>query len=283
MKNEIRISTWEQLHTELFGLYQDPRYAQAGINRFRTPYVFRGLANADYQLTTSLQRLNQCATVDARLSIIEKKLLFGFRMYSQRDPDPNVSTWYWLSLAQHHGLPTRLMDWTWSPYVAMHFATADVTEQTDTDACIWCVDMIGIQEFLPQTLRNMLEKAIYAGFYAEMMDEVAKDLDAFDRLSNSPFLVFFEPSSLDARIVNQSGLFSALSNPKARSDERLDHWLEEHSGPGRELYRKVIIPAELKWEIRDKLDGANINERMLFPGLDGLSVWLKRHYSCGPP
>jgi hypothetical protein len=42
--------------------------------------------------------------------------------------------------------------------------------------------------------------------------------------------------------------------------------------------RQIVVPAELKWEVRDKLDQANINERTLFPGLDGLSRWLERYY-----
>jgi hypothetical protein len=55
----------------------------------------------------------------------------------------------------------------------------------------------------------------------------------------------------------------------------LDSWLREHPG----LLRKVVVPAELKWEVRDKLDQANITERVLFPGLDGLSRWLARNYA----
>ena len=60
---------------------------------------------------------------------------------------------------------------------------------------------------------------------------------------------------------------------------RLDKWLESHP----ELCRKVRIPAKLKWEIRDNLDQANINERVLFPGLDGLSRWLARYYTPAAP
>ena len=62
-----------------------------------------------------------------------------------------------------------------------------------------------------------------------------------------------------------------MSSPSAR----LDDWLEQHP----DLCRGVIVPAALKWEIRDKLDQANINERVLFPGLDGLSRWLARYYT----
>jgi hypothetical protein len=83
-------------------------------------------------------------------------------------------------------------------------------------------------------------------------------------------VIFFEPPSLDARIVNQFALFSVMSSPTGR----LDRWLAHYP----ELCRRIIIPARLKWEVRDKLDQANITERVLFPGLDGLSRWLKRHY-----
>ncbi len=48
------------------------------------------------------------------------------------------------------------------------------------------------------------------------------------------------------------------------------------------MSRRVIIPAGMKWEVRDKLDQAGITERMLFPGLDGLSAWLARYYMPHP-
>ncbi len=105
-----------------------------------------------------------------------------------------------------------------------------------------------------------------------MVERAAESLSALEKLSKKPFAVFLEPPSLDQRIVNQFSIFSMMSSPL----DRMDEWLsEEHQ----ELVRRIIIPAEMKWEVRDKLDQANITERVLFPGLDGLARWLKRHYT----
>ena len=104
-----------------------------------------------------------------------------------------------------------------------------------------------------------------------MLSETMESLHELDTLEERDFVIFFEPPSIDDRIVNQFAFFSVISNPRLV----LDHWLQKHP----DVWRKIIIPKELKWEIRDKLDQGNVTERVLFPGLDGLSRWLKRHYS----
>jgi len=105
----------------------------------------------------------------------------------------------------------------------------------------------------------------------EMLSEAGPSLELLDSLCEEPYALFFEPPSIDDRIVNQFAFFSVISDPHVAFDD----WLAERPG----LARKIIIPAELKWEIRDKLDQSNITERVLFPGLEGLTAWLKRHYS----
>jgi hypothetical protein len=87
--------------------------------------------------------------------------------------------------------------------------------------------------------------------------------------------MFFEPPSLDPRIIHQFGLFSFLNRPEIL----LNEWLEVGCIRSPGLARKLIIPAELKWELRDKLDQMNLTESVLMPGRDGLSAWLKRWYS----
>jgi hypothetical protein len=133
------------------------------------------------------------------------------------------------------------------------------------------VDCVKIENYLPTKLQRLLKREDSDVLTVEMLDEVAPTLAALDALSKKPFLAFFEPPSLDDRIINQAALLSVSS----RADLSVSRWLYEH----KELFHRIVIPAKLKQEIRDKLDQANINERILFPGLDGLSLWLTRYYS----
>ena len=262
--NDIRVSSWTDLVEQLYHGSWDEQ-----IERYRSNYAFRGLSNATYDMKTSLIRLG------GDYPSLERHLLRNFRKYAHRDAAPGDSVWNWLSVAQHRGLPTRLLDWTYSPFVAIHFATANVN-RFNVDGVVWCVDYVKTNQLLPEKLHDTLVQEGSHVFTVELLDRAAPDLRTFDSLSaeaqkGDEFVVFLESPSLDERIVNQYAFFSLLSSPRTA----LDSWLAKHP----ELYRRIIIPAELKWEVRDKLDQANINERVLFPGLDGLSRWLTRHYS----
>lgn len=257
--SEIRIQSWAELQDKLFEDSWRPE-----IQRFRSPYVFRGLSDARYPLKTSLMRLG------GNFPELESHLLRNFRKYAHRNIVERDTLWHWLSLAQHHGLPTRLLDWTVSPLVAAHFATA-IVEEFDRDGAIWAVNQEKAHQLVPDPLKRRLDQEGADYFTVEILTETVASLPALDALAPPNFVLFFEPPSIDDRIVNQYALFSVMPDLGAR----LDDWLQDHP----DMWLKVVIPAELKWEIRDKLDQANVTERVLFPGLDGLSRWQKRYYT----
>lgn len=268
--SEVRVESWAQLNE---CLYEASWYQPHG--RFRSPFAFRGLPDWRFDRRTSLNRIG------GRYAQIEDDLLRNFRKYgSQMESSLNDSWWNWLAMGQHHGLPTRLLDWTFSPYVALHFVTAKA-DLFATDGVIFCIDFIKVRRYLPESLKLILKKDDAVFFTAEMLDRYAPTLGEFDArvkadsADGHDCVIFFEPPSLDDRIVNQAALFSMLSSP----EQQLEQWLESREAEQPGIFRKIIVPAVLKWEVRDKLDMANITERVVFPGLDGLGSWLRRYYS----
>jgi hypothetical protein len=259
---DVRAESWAHLVHLLYEIEQGER------GRYRSDYLYRGMASARWGLETSLVRLK------GDFVGVEGPLLRSFRKYAEPGSIPGDSLWVRLAVAQHHGLPTRVLDWTVAPRVALHFATDD-ERYYDEDGVVWCVDITKARQCLPPTLQAILwEERAYL-FSVEMLEHVRtlRDFDALVR--HGEFVLFFEPPSLDARIVNQAAVLSVMPGPTLD----LDAFLRHHP---LDLYRRIIIPKALKWEVRDKLDQDNVTERMLFPGLDGLSRWLKRYYGPGP-
>lgn len=267
---DIVPQSWEELQRALFAGAWDAR-----LGRFRSPFVYRGVRAARYSLTTSIQRLG------GNYDQLEHHLLRNFRKYAvsgsavaEGFAAPSASVWDWLALAQHHGLPTRLLDWTYSPYVALHFATDDLDAYHE-DGVIWALNYVKATDLLPPRLRETIRAEGSNVFTPEMIQPVCPSLRELQLMQTDPFVLFLEPPSLDARIVHQHALFSLMSSARAS----LDEWLADRP----DLSVRIIVPAALKWEARDKLDQVNITERVLFPGLGGLSRWLHRHYSPAKP
>jgi hypothetical protein len=260
----VRVSSWDEAQQALYADSWSPR-----LGRFRSRLCFRGCGCVEGSLRHGLQQATPLA------SGLEPHLLRSFRKYAhQALPVGQDSPWHWLALAQHHGLPTRLLDWTYSPFVALHFATDDA-DDWNRDGAIWCVDYAAAKRLLPPALARVLADDGADVFTPELLGRAVDRLQDLETRASEPCLVFLEPPSLDERIINQYALFSLLSS----AADDMHAWLDDHPALG----RLVIVDGQAKPEIRDKLDQANVTERVLFPGLDGLCRWLRRYYDTRRP
>jgi hypothetical protein len=167
----------------------------------------------------------------------------------------------------------RLLDRTFSPFVAAHFATAT---SPGIEAVVWAVDCGAAHRLVPPDVGHALAREGATVFTTALLGEHAPTLERLDTLGDQePFVLFFEPPSLDDRIVNQSAVLSVMSDPEVSMDD----WLAANP----DLWPAWRITPDAKAEIRERLDQGNVNERVLMPGLDGLAAWLRRYYApVGP-
>lgn len=238
------------------------------IKRLRSSYFYRGVPDVKFKMVTSLQR--NCKKLQNEL---EPAILRNFTKYASID-DPSLcdSVWKQMIVGQHHGLPTRLLDWTYSPLVALHFANTEINLDKfgARDCVVWRMDMRDNNKNLPPKYREALDREHAFVFSVDSLRSVAESIAQYDRDMGSNAVACIEPPSVDQRIITQYSFFSVI--PGGITD--IEGYFDTHT----ESTVRYIIKKELRWDIRDLLDQMNINERIIYPGLDGLSKLLARHY-----
>jgi hypothetical protein len=174
----------------------------------------------------------------------ELQLLREFQRLShlQRESNRILSDWDLLFLAQHHGLPTRLLDWTTNPLVAAFFATKPSARGKQDG------------EIIAMSPRRK-------GFYEPHRSD---ETPPFEIRENR----FVYPTVLANRITSQKGLFSVHAEPN--KPWRL---------PGQTV--RFTIPAENKALFRRYLFSAGVDDALIKADLDGISATLKWQYEGG--
>ena len=273
----------------------------AQIEKFRSPrpstqsdtgevnrLLFRGCSNACHNLKPSLARLD-LRNRPYLPSAFETWLLDEFKRHARlhagqinMPPEDGDDRVRWWELMQHYGAPTRLLDWTASPYVAAYFACGKSTNRDGKEAngAVWVVDHGAITD---------RSRSVYPEHFSpDRVQHLPLDTDAPDQEHLRAAIAFTPAQQLTDRMAAQRGWFSVCSLPGLDHAEAIDELLKREKRYDTEMMRrrwtrKLVIPAQLKPIFLRKLWDMNINELTLFPGLDGLGRQLSRLHELLTP
>jgi len=259
----VRIDKMEDLAMILFDHPFDTT-----ISRNRDFFLYRGLPDATFSLITSLQRVCKHKRNELEIDILD-----NFAKYAELvDSSISKSIWRKMILGQHHGLPTRLLDWSKSPLIALNFAMTEgnMDDLDKRDCVVWRIDVDKLHQHLPEKYSNICKEKNQNLFTVDMISEVCDSLSQYDKDMGGNGMLILEPPSMDSRMMNQYSFFSVMPSSAKKAEDVLEQYDD--------VAVRYVINKNLRWEIRDFLDQANVNERIVYPGLDGISQWVSRHF-----
>lgn len=269
----VRPPTRKRIIDKTFELIDTAHWddGRAALAEFGSGWLFRGHADETWKLTTSLHREH----FHVPLERIEKKMLEMFKRRAHNfltgpllpSESDNLS---WLAIMQHFGAPTRLLDWTASPFVAAYFAFED-WRPAPARRAVWCID----QDWC---------RAVSIDFLAKQRPGVVLlDLDKSTNFSHPDIfekyvlaghhniVVPVQPFRLDERMTAQQSSFlcpgdltlTFLDNLRKLGTDLPDHLI------------KITMPGTARPDAIDELNQMNVNRGTLFPGIAGLAQSLK--------
>lgn len=219
-------------------------YVRVVSEDLKSSYLFRGHSNVEWELEPGIDRKSDFSRSQQHLVRVDlERLAFQefkrlSRCHLDRIPKDD---WEFLALARHHGVPTRLLDWTENPLAALYFA---VEEPGPMDSAVWCYTYVEMKERLDISKHpNPLE---------------------IDRL------VLYQPPHVHPRIPTQSGIFTV--HPP--------NYKQTNNPWGLPLTR-IVIPGADRPRLRVELQRMGVHRASLFPDLDGVGMHVHKMWRNG--
>lgn len=220
---------------------------------------FRGHSDKGWDLIPSVQRGNYAKEEVEQFMAND----FYMRACVSMKERPSQNYCGWITMMQHFGLPTRLLDWSLSPLIALFFATNDYEKYPDKDGCIW---------ILRPGLLNELEEF---GSYIYPMDKytvVDMIKPAFKTTRNNMAvkdkIIACYPVEYNMRIYTQQSAFTVHNSKRKITDFKNENLLKQY-----------IIPAKYKKEILSELNICGITLRNVYPDIEHIAQELKDFYN----
>jgi hypothetical protein len=270
---EINLKHWSFFHPVVYTM------------RSMSHAIYRGVSNSDYALVPSLFRYNylqeyvKSKEYDKAIDVIErcfnhfKNAIRGRRGMNAKHELTTYEVW---SLGRHYGLPTPLLDWTYSPYVAFFFAFAE--DNGCRKRSVYCLHKVKIE-------------------YYQRINKISYPKEGMSLISVEEFnsLDFYSPfTDENPRLINQGGLFTICRGVFSIEDwvkhhcitiENLFSEMHDSSKRGNWLLLKINIEASERerYKILRILNRMNINYASLFPDLSGAADYTRmqlaiKHY-----
>ena len=225
-------------------------------------WIFRGQSR-QWPLKPLIER----TLPSLQIPVVERQLVREFRdrahHFMTKMPDDDIG---WLSLMQQHGAPTRLLDWTVSPYVAAFFALEE--PPGDAPPVIWAINRRELDAEALRLVQSWNPKVIPHDIHRILRD-----------LHNpfvGPVVVPVRPRDMNERLTVQKAVFlyAHPAPPNWTFEGALKHLLRKKDPKSRWLYKLQIARAG-RLHLLNELDRMNVNAATLFPGLDGFARSLK--------
>lgn len=266
--------------------------------RFPFGFWFRGQAAFDWELHPSINRIERGFS-----ALNETRLFNNFRLRASDNEGELRSTFEWLCLMQHYGLPTRILDWSENVLIALYFATEN-QDHYDSDGALYLMnaprlnsisnpsknstiytpedfECIARAEF-SRTSRLSHFRSIKAFKESYFFDDEWKPTDENISAMCGPVAVF--PHRRNMRMLLQSSVFTVHGGklfsysdgdelPKPRSIEEIN------STSNNKYLAKLRIPASRKERIARQLEIIGIHRGALFPELDSQSSFVCKQWS----